>query len=530
MGVGFVRGAQRRLLASVKHYALNSIENTRFTVSANAGERTLRETYLPHFRAVVEQGGVASVMTAYNRVNGTYCAENVPLLRDVLKGDWGFRGFVESDWVAGTRSTVPSALAGLDIEMPASSFYGPPLVAAVEDGAVAESVVDDAVRRVLRTTLCFELDTHPAVPDPSVLEAPEHVALAREVAEKGIVLLRNDGGALPLDRATVVDLVVTGPLAEVVNLGDTGSSNTVPSAAVTILAGIEAAAGPVTVTHVADPASAAGQATIAGADAVVVVAGFTADDEGEGLVGAGDRDDYELPAEQEELILDVASRSSRTIVVLEGGSAIGVDDWIDAVEALVMAWYPGMRGGDAVAAILFGDVTPSGKLPLVVAKRNDDLPPFVNDQAEVDYEGLHGYRRLDDAGVDPRFPFGFGLSYTSFVFDALALAETAVAADGVLRARVDVTNTGARAGDEVVQLYVAAPGVAVPRPPRDLRAFERVALAPGETRRVRFEVPVADLAYWDVAAGGWRVEAGDYEAAVGPSSRDLPLRVPFTVE
>jgi len=529
MGVAFVRGVQQHALASVKHFAMNSIEDTRYTVSVNIDERSMREIYLPHFRRVVEEGNVASVMTAYNRINGTYAAENFHLVREILKGDWDFQGFVESDWVFGTRSTVPSALAGLDIEMPFAIYYGAALVNAVGLGDVPEANIDDAVRRILRTKICFRLDTDPPALDPGAIETTEHVDLALETARESIVLLENDGGLLPLDRNAITTLAVVGPLADLENIGDTGSSNVAPTDVVTALEGIVDRAGSVSVVHVTDPSSPAGQSDIAGADAVVVVVGFTSDDEGETTVGAGDRDSYELSAEQEQLITDVAALNAATIVVLEGGSAIGVENWVDDVEALMMAWYPGQQGGNAIADILFGDVNPSGKLPLVVAASEADLPPFINDQDDVTYEYYHGYRLLDHDGNDPRYPFGYGLSYTTFSYSNLVLEQASLEEGDTLRVAFDVTNTGSVAGDEVAQLYVGYVGSAVDRPVLDLRGFSRVSLAPAETRTVEIEVPVEDLAYYDVGASAWTVEHITYGLHVGGSSRDLPLSTTFDV-
>jgi beta-glucosidase len=529
MGVGFIQGAQQHVIASAKHFAANSIEDTRFLVDVSVDERTLREVYLPHFRMAVEQAHVGSVMSAYNKVNGQYCGENYPLLHDVLKGDWGFRGFVESDWVFGTHSTEPSAIAGLDIEMPVNIYFGAPLVAAVTAGDIPMAVIDTAVRRILRAKLCFRLDTEPPVLDPDQVETQAHLDLALEVAREGIVLLKNVGAALPLERSQVGSIVVVGDLAAVANLGDHGSSSVTPSFAVTPLDGILAGAGGVPVTHVAGPPLSPGdQAAVAAAGAVVVVAGLTFADEGEGLVAAGDRDGLGLSAAQEAMIGAVAALNSRTIVVLEGGSAIAMP-WVADVPAILMAWYPGQLGGNAIADVLFGDVNPSGKLPITFPVAEADLPPFDNVSLAVTYDYYHGYRHLDRNGTDPLFPFGFGLSYTTFQYSNLALARSTVHPRGRIRATVDVTNTGAVAGDEIAQLYVGALGSGVDRAVKELKAFARVHLEPGETRTVPFEVPAADLAFWDVAASRWEIEPISYRVRVGASSRDLPLEATFAV-
>jgi beta-glucosidase len=525
MGTAFVHGAQRHVVASLKHFAVNSIEDTRFNVNVTVDERTLREIYLPHFHDVVTEGRVASVMSAYNKVNGAYCAENSHLLRDILKGEWGFRGFVESDWILGTRSTVASALAGLDIEMPFPEYFAQDtLGVAVTNGDVPIEVVDEAVRRNLRVKYCFRLKSDPPLNENAALETAETIALTREVARKGIVLLENDGDLLPLDPTIAAKLVVLGPLADAENIGDTGSSDVAPSDVVTILEGITAGAGAWTVQYLSDGiVNAADQAMVSAADAVLYVAGFSAADEGESLVGAGDRATWSLPAAQESAIAEVAALNPATIVVLEGGSTIGVEAWVDDVAALLMAWYPGMQGGNAVADLLFGAHSPSGKLPMVWASDESQMPTFINDQNEVTYEYWHGYRRLDHDGNDPRYPFGYGLSYTGFAYSNLTLDDDSLGPEDTLTVRFDVTNTGTRAGEEVAQAYTSYPGSGVERPVIDLRAFARVALEPGQTSTVSLEVPVEKLAYYDTAAPGWALEAITYGVHVGGSSRDLPL-------
>jgi beta-glucosidase len=536
MGAAFVEGAQQHVIASVKHFAVYSIEDTRFSVDVTVDERTLREVYLPHFRRAVQDGHAGSVMSAYNSVNGHFCSENPHLLHDILDGEWAFDGFVESDWVLGTHTTAPAALAGLDIEMPAPVLFGAPLVQAVMNGEVPESVIDEAVRRILRKKFEFHLDA-PAPVDPSVVESAGHTALTLEVEHEGLVLLKNAGAALPLDRAKVGSIAVVGPLADTVNLGDQGSSNSVPSYAVTPLAGIRDRAGQVTVSHVAGPTlAAADQATIAGAGAAIVVVGLTAQDEGEYLgagMPGGDRHDLSLrvSAEQETLVQAVAMLNPRTIVVLEGGSAIVVRPWVDAVEALVMAWYPGQEGGHAIADVLFGDVCPSGKLPLTIPRAASDLPPFVNDQATVTYGFLHGYRWVDAMGETPEFPFGFGLSYTAFSYANLKVDASALkhSAGGALSTTFDVKNTGSVAGDEIAELYVGYLGSTIMRPPKDLKAFQRVHLAPGETKTVSLQVNAQDLSYWDVSKSAWVIEPIAYTVQVGGSSRDLPLEASFSV-
>jgi beta-glucosidase len=548
MGTAFVQGAQQHVMASVKHFAVNSIEDYRFSANILLGERTLREIYLPHFQKVVIEGEVATVMSAYNSVNGLHCDMNPHLLTDILKGEWGFRGFVESDWSLGTHDTAASANAGLDLEMPSARQFTPfNFNQAIMNNEMTFDVVREANRRKFRQAYCFRIDDDPPVVNPAAVETPEHLALAQEVAERAIVLLKNDGAALPLSDLPSPTIVVIGHAADLVNIGDEGSSQVIPSSAITALEGLVARNTSGSVVHVTgDPNEPSNVAAIGAADAVVVVTGLTKDDEGESFISVGDRDSYAMSAARETLIKDVAALSSRTIVVLEGGSAIGVEEWIDDVEALVMAWYPGMEGGAAIARVLFGDVNPSGKLPLVWAATDADLPPippyppddaaqlFLNPESEVpkdvSYGYYHGYRLLDRDGKNPRFPFGYGLSYTTFAYSNLTVVDPNLQDDETLEVTFDVTNTGSVAGEEVAQLYVNYPASAVDRPDRDLRAFTRVALEPGETKQVQLTVPVADLAWYDEALPGWSVEHVLHGVEVGSSSRDLPLSSSFQVE
>jgi len=530
MAVAFVDGVQEYALANPKHYAANSIEDTRFEVDVTIDERTLREIYLKHFRAAVLEGGAASVMSAYNSVNGQFCGENEHLIRDILKGEWGFDGFVLSDWIFGTQSTLGSALNGLDIEMPIAMVYGEPLLAAVEDGDVPESVIDDAVRRMVRKKLQYGLD-QPSGLSESVIGSDEHLALAREAAAEGSVLLKNASNTLPLDMGALTRIAVVGLLADTPNTGDNGSSNTRPDFVVTPLQGIEEAVGEaVEVDHIGkDVLNAADVATIEAADAVIVVTGLTFEDEGEGLIGAGDRDELGLSAVREALIKDAAAANPKTVVVLEGGGAITMGNWLPDIEALLMVWYPGQMGGYSIADLLFGELNPSGKLPISFPTVLDQLPPFDNESLEVAYEYFHGYRYLDRNDSTPEFPFGFGLSYTTFSIDNLEASQTQAESGDVVRFSLDVTNSGSVAGAEVVQLYVTYPGSMVERAERELKGFAKVTVQPGATVTVEIDLPVNDLAYYDVDASAWVLEGLDHEIHVGTSSRDLPLSTTLSV-
>ena len=526
MAVALVRGIQRHVMACVKHFAANSMENVRFTVDMRIGERALREVYLPHFKRCVD-AGAACVMSAYNRLNGEHCGHNRRLLRGILKDEWGFEGFVMSDFLLGIRDARAAILAGLDQEMPLRwRFRG--LRRLVDSGAVPTAAIDEAVRRIVRQQLRFA-----EAPPPADLPAPgcaAHRALAREVAEKAIVLLKNDpvvdgSPGLPIDRAAIRRIAVIGRLAARANTGDHGSSKARPVEVITPLAGIRAVVGDnVTVDWVdgRDPAVAAAAAQAA--EVAIVVVGYTYREEGEYVVVfGGDRTTLTLRARDEVVIRAVCAVAPRTVVVMMGGSAIVTEAWREQVPAIVMAWYPGMEGGHALAAVLFGAVNPSGKLPCVFPRAASQLPFFDRGARSIEYGLFHGQQWLDKNGEAPAFAFGFGLSYTTFAYADLEITSAVHGPDDVVRLRVAVRNTGARPGEEVVQCYVGYPESRVERPVKALQAFRRVRLAPGEMRHVELEIPLASLAYWDSAQSRWCVEPVAHDVFVGGSSRDGDL-------
>jgi beta-glucosidase len=539
MGAALVRGVQRHVMACVKHYACNSIENARFKVDVRVDERALREIYLPHFRRCVEEGA-ASVMSAYNKVNGTYCGQNRRLLRDILKEEWGFDGIVISDFVYGTRTPLAAA-AGLDVEMPVTIYFGRRLKRAVRRGEVPQAAIDEAVLRLLRKKIEFAQVGEPPRYTPEAVVSDEHVALAREAAIKSMVLLKNnpvDGTPLlPLAAAALNRVAVVGRLAALPNTGDHGSSQVRPPYVVTPLEGIRAALGDAIAVNFDDGQDlAAATRTAGGADVAVVVVGYTFQDEGEYMgsmfqARGGDRAQLTLHRRDEALVQAVAAANPRTVVILVGGSAIVAEAWRAQVPAILMAWYAGMEGGHALADLLLGHANPSGKLPCVFPRSADHLPFFDAAADEIEYGYFHGYRLLDMDGHEPAFPFGFGLSYTNYAYSNLHLSGEAITPGSTLVASVDVTNTGSRGGQEVAQLYVSYRGSAVERPVRELKGFARVSLAPGETASVSFPLPARSLAYYDEARATWVVEPITYVVSVGGSSRaqDL-LSAEFRVE
>jgi len=519
--VGVIEGVQSAgTMATAKHFAANNQETNRRTISSEVGERALRELYFPAFRAAVEEAGVDSVMAAYNRLNGTYCTENEWLLTDVLKEEWGFDGFVISDYGA-VHSTVPAANAGLDFEAPAreTQYFGAPLRAAVERGDVPESRVEDMVERVLgRLDTVGRLDGDRGGP-PGAVNTAEHQELARRIATDGAVLFENDG-LLPLDAPD--SIAVIGYEATRAKVGGGGSSNVTPPYEVSPLAGIRArAADETTVLHATGDAVADAEAVAAAADVAVVVA------DGSSLEGR-DRDDITLDDDQNGLIRAVGEANPRTAVVLRVGGPVRMP-WREDVAATFTTWYPGMEDGNATAELLFGDCEPRGRLPLTFGRELADYPANTPEQypgvdGEVSYtEGVFvGYRHFDRTGTEPLFPFGHGCGYTTFAYDSLTVDRSAAPTrDPSFEATVRVRNVGPRPGTEVVQCYVAPNEPRVPRPPKELGAFETVRLDPDETRTVRLELDADAFALFD---GAWVVDPGAYDLLVGRSAGDIRHR------
>ena len=532
MAVAFVSGAQNHVLASPKHFALNNLENTRFELSSEIDPRSLHEVYLPHFRRCVVEAGAASIMSAYNKVNGVHCGENAELLDQILRRDWGFRGFVESDWFLGARSTAPSLNAGLDIEMPTAFRYSDEnLDEALASGALSEETIERSARRSVHQKIAWQLTADGIAgrnrPDPSVVECEEHVALAREASEKSIVLLKNDGPVLPLTRRSGYKIAVVGDLAKEVNLGDRGSSMVTPSRVSRPLEAIEAAAGSSGVGYFE---SQADFSRLPEFDVAIVVTGLTYRDEGEFIPVAqkdaedsefapgGDRERLELPLEGRDLIERVTARAKKTVVVLQGGSAIIVRDWVDRVEGLLMAWYGGQEGGDALARILFGDVSPSGRLPVSIPRDMAHLMPWDVASLSVEHDLFPGYRWLDHHDHEAEFPFGFGLGYTTFELAELRIHRT----EAAFECRVDVRNTGEQAGSTVVQLYVRHQGSGIDRARKELKGFGRVELAPGKSVELVIDIRDEDLRFYRAETREWELEECGYVFCVGQSSKDLP--------
>jgi beta-glucosidase len=692
MAVAYIQGLQSENVgASLKHYACNNSEFERHTISSEVDERTLREIYLPAFQAAVQEAQPWTVMCAYNKINGTWASENPYLLTDILRKEWGFLGFVVSDWGA-VHNRIKSSNAGLDLEMPGlGDMPVQILMNAVRQGLVPEAVVDEMVRRILRVVFLARGDGTAKNLEPEAGNTTENQALAREAAGEAIVLLKNEGGILPLEAGKVRSVAVFGPNAAVARIQGGGSAQVNPYYTVSPLEGIRQRAGQsvrvdysrgcknnvyppaLNAEHVSslgdegargfqaeyfatddfssEPAgaevvqvvrfsgkqvpggedykgpvsarwqgrftapvsgayvfslSSAGQSRLlvdgdlvvdhwndpnlaefmsvwpwrsktgtvrleagqsyelvveyksmpgwyrleAGyevplpadeaervtrlasqADVAIVCVGTTHEHESEGY----DRVDWELPGEQSRLIETVARANPRTVVVLTHGSPMGMAGWVNRVPAVVEAWFNGQETGNAIADVLFGDVNPSGKLPDTYPVYYQDNPTFINypgENGEVRYgEGLFvGYRYYDAKDIEPLFPFGYGLSYTTFTYQNLRLSSETIESDGSLQVQLDVTNSGSRAGKEVVQLYLRDIASRLVRPPKELKGFRKVTLAPGETKTVTFDMTSKELSYYDPEQKGWVAEAGDFEVMIGSSSRDIRARSRFMLK
>lgn len=536
MAVALTTGIQQHnVMACAKHFALNSIENSRFYVDVRVDPRSLHEVYLPHFKRFVDAGG-SSIMSAYNKMNGTYCGHNRDLLTGILRREWGFRGFVSSDWVWGLRDGVQGALAGMDVEMPLPIHYGKKLVEAVRSGQVPESVIDESVRRIVRTKLATVTRPDPMIYGKELVANESHRMLAREVAEKSMVLLKNEDALLPLNMGKTKSLAVIGRLADVPNLGDRGSSFFRPPYSITLLQGIRQLAGEHIQIEFADGSDMDSARTLAAeVDAVVVVAGYDHRDEGEFIPqgspdergrragSGGDREKLTLHESDEQLIAAVAAANPRTLVAVMGGSAVIMESWKDLVPSILLTWYPGMEGGAAFARILFGEVNPGGKLPFSIPAAAEQLPEFDPFAESITYDYFHGYTLFDHLGTKPAWPFGYGLTYTKFELRDLKLAEAVLASGDTLHAEIVLHNTGNVAGDEVVQAYIGFPQEGILKPLKLLRSFRRVHLGPDDEAIVKFSIPVNDLAFYDPDSRAWLVEPGAYRLLIGSSSDERDL-------
>ncbi|MBN1528635.1 MAG: glycoside hydrolase family 3 C-terminal domain-containing protein [Thermoleophilaceae bacterium] len=534
MGVAWIRALQKAgVIADVKHYLANSQETDRFTVDEIIDERTLREIYLPHFEAAVRRGRVGTVMTAYNKVNGDYMGASRPLVRDTLMDAFGFDGFVLSDFFA-NGDTVGSALAGQSLALPVPAYFAPNLVRdAVDSGRVPAATIDDLVRRYLRVLFRFGVFDRAAFPRNARIPVKRHGRVAREVEARSIVLLRNRRALLPLRPRRLGSVAVIGkPAAEYQRANMMSSGGVRPFYSVTVLRGIRRAARGRFAVRYDDGSDLERAARVARRADVAIVAGAPS-------VSSGEFEDrpclgLDCPAaapHQDRLIRAIAGANSRTVVVLQSPGPVTMP-WLRRVPAVVEAWWPGEEGGNAVADVLFGRVNPSGRLPVTYPRSLADVPartpqqfPGVNGRALYSEGVLVGYRWYDRRGIRPLFPFGFGLSYTSFHYRDLAV-RARPAGGGRVRVSLRVANVGPRKGAEVVQVYLGLPRPApgVVQPPKALKRFKRVVIPSGRSRDLSFVLNDRDFSYWDSDTHHWRVAPGCYRLMVGSSSRDIRLR------
>ena len=538
IGEAFVIGVQEQgVIATPKHFACNNQETERQTIDARVGERALREIYLPAFKATVDAGALA-VMASYNQLNGVPTYESRWLLTEVLREEWGFRGLVVSDWESVTDGEA-SLRAGLDVEMPKGEHYRD-LAASVRSGRVDPSLVDTSARRVLQA----KIESGLLMEDPqsaSALGGPEHLDLALEVARGSIVLLRNENDLLPLERGGVGSISLLGPHAAVARLGDGRSSEVSPLDPISPLVGLRRLLGDAVDIRLEEGVETSGEPVGGGlaaaaeaaraAEVAVLFLGLDETMEGEALDRVGN--DILLPEGQLRLLESVVAANPRTVLVLVGGSAMALRPEAPAPAAIMQAWYPGERGGDAIAEILFGVTNPSGRLPVTFPQAVDQLPghPGFPDHETSPYEeGVFvGYRYFDRESHTPWFPFGHGLSYTRFEYRQLEIEVGAGDGSDVV-VSLELENVGERSGEEVVQLYIGDPEASVPRPPRELKGLRKVTLKPGQVQGVRFALSRRDFAFWDSESGDFRVEPGRFIVSVGASSRDLRLEGELTLQ
>ncbi len=538
MGTGLMRGVQSQgLMVCAKHFAVNSIENSRFYLDVTVDKKTLHEVYLPHFKMLVD-AGVDSLISAYNRINGEYCGHSYDLLHGILREQWGFDGFVSSDWLWGIYETVKPANAGMDIEMPRAQYYGNRLLKAVKRGEVFQEKIDVSVRRILRRKLRWLSSLPPEKPQKSVIACTQHRELACESAEQSIVLLKNSG-ALPWEEKNLAGktIAVIGELAAIPCLGDNGSSRVSPPAVTTFLDGLRARA-PSDIRIVYADGRDIAQATdiAARADTVLLAVGYFADDEGENLTSnrkpvanpkvprGGDRGSLFLSEKQQQLINSVCLANSKTVTALVAGSAVMMNDWQEKPAAILLAGYPGMEGGKALARILFGDVNPSGKLPFTIPDNEAQLPAFDRWSATAHYDYFHGYMLTDIRNEQVTFPFGFGLSYTTFSVSTAKPDQQHYLPDDTMEIAITVCNTGNYSGAEVIQCYA---GKEYPRaiksPVKRLCAFEKVWLKPGEKTEILLRINTRQLQRYDENRNEWVIDPGNYIAWIGTSSAPCSL-------
>ena len=552
MVVGYIKGVQSNgVSACVKHFMANNEEVDRFTVNVEMSERALREIYLPGFKAAVIDGQVNSIMGAYNKFRGQFCTHNKYLVNKILKGEWGFKGVLMSDWGA-VHNTKEAIYNGTDLEMgtdigkppfPFDKFYlGDTVIALVKSGKVPVSIIDDKVRRILRVmykSSAFSRDNN------GTFGSEAHIATAKKVAEESIVLLKNESNILPLNIEKIKSIAVIGANANRKNSMGGGSSQVKGLYEITPLDGLKNLAKDIEINYAegyhidrnATPTPEMIEEAVAAAkksDVAIVVGGWTHGYDyskwGDNTYDAEgtDKPNMKMPFGQDELIKAVVNANPKTIVVLLGGGPIDMTQWIGNTKGIIEAWYGGMEGGNALAEVIFGKVNPSGKLPVTFPKVLEDVPahklgdfPGKNGVA-VYREGIFvGYRYYDTYKVEPQFAFGHGLSYTTFDYKDLKVIK---GVDNVVTAIFNITNTGKVYGGEVAELYIHKEKSTIERADKELKGFQKVFLKPNETKAVTIKLNKDAFQYYNEIKKGWDTELGAYSIEVGGSSRAIKLK------
>ncbi|HEY6953161.1 MAG TPA: glycoside hydrolase family 3 C-terminal domain-containing protein, partial [Bacteroidota bacterium] len=528
-----VRGIQLTpTIATVKHYNANHREDGRMGNNITASQRVLHDDAGLAFRTAVQQGGALSVMNAYTLINNQKCAENFNLLTMILKTQWGFPYYVVSDW-GSIWDTGRAVQAGCDICM-GSTIYQDNLPTLVANGTVQESVIDQAVRRVLRTKILSGMLDYQPQGDPADVNSAAHQQLCLEAGRKSLVLLKNSDGILPLNASAVGKVALVGPNAAVAQTDGTGSSWVTPFYSISPKQGIESKIGAANVVYAkgcdinstdtsgfASARSAALQANV-----VIFCGGLDGSQEGEGFDRVGGS--IQLPGKQQDLINALGAANSNLVVVLYSGGICGINRSAASMKGLIYAFYPGQESGRAVADVLFGDYNPAGRLPVTYPKTDDQLPPWLRDD-NLDTGYGRGYRWFDTKGFEPQYPFGFGLSYTTFSYSNMTVTPNSIDPGQLVHVSVDVTNTGSRTGEEVVQLYVSDTTAPVPMPQKQLKGFSRISFEPGQKKTVEFLLTADELYYYDETSSSYQVHPGQYAVRVGGSSASLPVSGAFQV-
>lgn len=524
MGVALTKAMQENgIIACPKHYALNSIEDLRFSVDAKTDKRTLHEVYLPHFKKCIDAGAM-SIMGAYNKVNGTYACENKELLTDILRNKWGFEGFALSDFVYGIYDATRSVKAGMDVEMPYCFRYAL-LNSKLKKGELTEADIDLCATRVLKA-LIKTMPEYKKQPK-SVILSRDHTNLSRKVAGKGTVLLKNENKTLPIAKGKRI--AVVGRYADKINVGDHGSSNVYSPYTVTAYQGIKRRFGEknVTVYNGCDTLKACD--TVKDCEYIVVCVGSDYKQEGEFLVNlgnikkkpegkGGDRVDLRIPEEDVALIKALSETGKKLIVNIMGGSAYVIKEWNDLADSILFSFYSGLEGGNALADVLSGDVNPGGKLPFTIAFDAEDYPSFLhieNSEREIDYGYYHGYTLFDKNGIEPHYSFGFGLSYTEFEIKNPKASKK----ENSIEVSADIKNIGSVDGDEVLQVYLSSENTEEDRPVKLLKGFKRVSVKPSEAVTVNISIDPDDIKFYDPEKSEWKLDRS-YVILLGTSSKN----------